>query len=257
MKKIKKVLNRDRFKTDYDMNASDEYIVAKNELVSLFKANVIDNRLKIDNLFLYSDPKLISRLLFFNEIYKKLLDIPGYIFEFGTRYGNFASALMSMRDIYEPYNRNRKIIACDTFEGLKGITKKDNIYKSNDFSTPKNYEKYLEKLLAIKEKFGALPNVKRYEILKGDASLTVKNFLKKNKETVIAMAFFDMDIYKPTKDVLKTILPYLVKGSILIFDDAICELSSGETEAIREVFDLNKIKLRRWQYNSRIVYFEI
>ena len=66
-----------------------------------------------------------------------------------------------------------------------------------------------------------------------------------------------MDIYKPTKDVLKTILPYLVKGSILIFDDAICELSSGETEAIREVFDLNKIKLRRWQYNSRIVYFEI
>ena len=131
-----------------------------------------------------------------------------------------------MRDIYEPYNRNRKIIACDTFEGLKGITKKDNIYKSNDFSTPKNYEKYLEKLLAIKEKFGALPNVKRYEILKGDASLTVKNFLKKNKETVIAMAFFDMDIYKPTKDVLKTILPYLVKGSILIFDDAICELSS-------------------------------
>ena len=91
MKKIKKVLNRDRFKTDYDMNASDEYIVAKNELVSLFKANVIDNRLKIDNLF------LLYYQLLFNEIYKKLLDIPGYIFEFGTRYGNFASALMSMR----------------------------------------------------------------------------------------------------------------------------------------------------------------
>ena len=29
MKKIKKVLNRDRFKTDYDMNASDEYIGKK------------------------------------------------------------------------------------------------------------------------------------------------------------------------------------------------------------------------------------
>ena len=42
-------------------------ILVKNELVSLFKANVIDNRLKIDNLFLYSDPKLISRLLFLTK----------------------------------------------------------------------------------------------------------------------------------------------------------------------------------------------
>ena len=252
-----KKLNRDNFSTDYDMNASNEYIKAKNELSEMFKSDIIDPRIKIDNIFLYSDPKLISRLLFFNEMYKKILDIPGYIFEFGTRYGNFASALMSMRDIYEPYNRNRKIIACDTFQGLKGITNKDNIYKSNDFSTPENYEVHLEKLLGLKEKFGALPNVRRFEVLKGDASLTVKNFLKKNKETIIAMAFFDMDIYKPTKEVLKTILPYLVKGSLLVFDDAICELSSGETEAIKEVFDLNKIELRRWQYNSRIVFFEI
>ena len=44
-----------------------------------------------------------------------------------------------------------------------------------------------------KENFGALPHCKRYEILKGDASKTVKNFLQKNKETVISMAFFDMD----------------------------------------------------------------
>jgi hypothetical protein len=254
---MQKSHNRKRFKTDYDMNASDEYIDAKNSMCELFKSKIIEDRFKIDNIFLYSDPKLLSRLLFFNEMYKKLLDIPGYIFEFGTRYGNFSSALISMRDIYEPYNRNRKIIACDTFEGLKGITSKDNIYKSSDFSTPKNYEKYLEKLFSVKEKFGALSNVKRYEILKGDASVTVKKFLKENKETIIAMAFFDMDIYKPTKDVLKTIVPYLVKGSILVFDDAICELSSGETEAIKEVFDLNKIRLRRWQYNSRIVYFEL
>tara|TARA_B100001989_G_scaffold253194_1_gene238767 strand:+ start:10562 stop:11326 length:765 start_codon:yes stop_codon:yes gene_type:complete len=252
------IINRKKFKTDYDMFASDNYIVAKNKLTQLFKSKVIEDRIKIDNLFLFTDPKLISRLLFFNFIYQKILNIPGYIFEFGTRYGNFASALVSMRDIYEPYNRTRKIIACDTFEGLKNITKKkDKIYKSSDFKTPEMYEEYLDEIFKSKENFGALPHCKRYEILKGDASKTVKNFLQKNKETVISMAFFDMDIYKPTKDVLKLIKPCLVKGSILVFDDAICELSTGETEAIKETFDLNKIELRRWQYNSRIVYFEI
>ena len=70
-----------------------------------------------------------------------------------------------------------------------------------------------------------MPHHKRYEILKGDASKTVKKFLNDNRETVISLAFFDMDIYKPTKNVLNIIKPYLTKGSILVFDDAICELS--------------------------------
>lgn len=251
-------VNRKNFQNDYDMFASDDYVEAKNNLTNLFSSNVIDDRIKIDNLFLFSDPKLLSRLLFFNFIYQKILDVPGYIFEFGTRYGNFAAALASLRDIYEPYNRTRKIIACDTFKGLANLTKgKDNIYKAGDFKTPDKYENYLSEIFMCKEKFSALPHCKRHEILKGDASNSVINFLKKNKETIIAMAFFDMDIYKPTKKVLKAIIPNLVKGSILVFDDAICELSTGETEAIKETFNLNTIRLKRWQYNSRIVYFEI
>ena len=60
------IINRKKFKTDYDMFASDNYIVAKNKLTQLFKSKVIEDRIKIDNLFLFTDPKLISRLLFFN-----------------------------------------------------------------------------------------------------------------------------------------------------------------------------------------------
>ena len=41
------------------------------------------------------------------------------------------------------------------------------------------YEEYLDEIFKSKENFGALPHCKRYEILKGDASKTVKNFLRK------------------------------------------------------------------------------
>ena len=61
-------VNRKNFQNDYDMFASDDYVEAKNNLTKLFSSNVIDDRIKIDNLFLFSDPKLLSRLLFFNFI---------------------------------------------------------------------------------------------------------------------------------------------------------------------------------------------
>ena len=42
------IINRKKFKTDYDMFASDNYIVAKNKLTQLFKSKVIEDRIKID-----------------------------------------------------------------------------------------------------------------------------------------------------------------------------------------------------------------
>lgn len=58
-------VNRKNFQNDYDMFASDDYVEAKNNLTKLFSSNVIDDRIKIDNLFLFSDPKLLSRTPFF------------------------------------------------------------------------------------------------------------------------------------------------------------------------------------------------
>lgn len=64
-------VNRKNFQNDYDMFASDDYVEAKNNLTKLFSSNVIDDRIKIDNLFLFSDPKLLSRLLFLILFTKK------------------------------------------------------------------------------------------------------------------------------------------------------------------------------------------
>jgi hypothetical protein len=59
------------------------------------------------------------------------------------------------------------------------------------------------------------------------------------------MAIFDMDVYKPTRDVLELILPRLTKGSLLVFDELNDETFPGETRAVDEVLGLNNIRLRQ------------
>ena len=61
----------------------------------------------------------ITRILYYNEIYKKILDKPGVIMEFGVQYGESLSTLIKLRGVYEPYNYNRKIIGFDTFVGFR------------------------------------------------------------------------------------------------------------------------------------------
>jgi hypothetical protein len=54
-----------------------------------------------------------------------------------------------------------------------------------------------------------------------------------------------MDLYKPTRDVLETILPRLTRGSVLVFDELNCPRFPGETTALAEVLGLDNLRLRR------------
>ena len=129
--------------------------------------------------------------------------------------------------------------------------------KTGDLSVPKNYYDYLSQLLGHLEKFNPVSHIKKHELIKGDATKSIKKFLKKNPQTIISLAFFDFDIYKPTKICLKAILPHLIKGSVLVFDELNDKVSPGETAALKEVFKLHKVKLKRYRYSTRISYFVV
>lgn len=242
-------------KTAFDFFGSSDYRKNKHELYKILEKADIDGVRKLDNLALFFDPKYLSRILFFNFIYNKILEVPGYILELGCQYGSTAALLQSLRDVYEPFNRTRKIFAFDTFNGLKGVTKKDKNLSHGDFKTTNNYEILLDKILGIKENFGALPHYKRIKIYKGDVNKTFDKFLKENPETVLSLVFFDMDIYKPTVQILNKIKNHITKGSVIVFDEVCDELSPGETIALKETIGLKNINLKRWQYNSRLTYF--
>lgn len=180
--------------------------------------------------------------------------------EFGVRWGQNLSILVAIRAMFEPYNVKRKIVGFDTFEGFEGTTKtdgKDTLYKKGGLSLPKNYQLYINKLLEVQEKFNPISHIKKYEIVKGDASRTLRKYLDREKHTIVAFAFFDMDIYKPTKDCLKILTKYLTKGSIIAFDELNCDYAKSITPALKEVFDIKTIEIKRFSHISKISYFTI
>ena len=187
----------------------------------------------------------ITRILYYNEIYKKILDKPGVIMEFGVQYGGSLSTLIKLRGVYEPYNYNRKIIGFDTFMGFRNKLSKEEKklgWKKGDYSVVRNFEKILEKFLHLEESNSPLNWLKKFELVKGDASKSFEKYLKDNPHTVIGMAIFDMDVYYPTKKILETIKPRLFKGSILVFDELNHKSFPGETLAVMESIGLNNLR---------------
>jgi hypothetical protein len=81
--------------------------------------------------------------------------------------------------------------------------------------------------------------------MKGDASQTISAYLNAHPETIIAMAYFDLDIYAPTKACLEAIRPHLTRNTVLAFDELNCPEFPGETRALAEVFGLGNFAIRR------------
>lgn len=237
---------------------SDHENDVREEFVELFKKSPLPDDAIIPNLGLFLNSKTLSRILFMEFLYRQALDVQGVIMDFGTRWGQNMSLFAALRAIYEPYNRHKKIIGFDTFEGFPGISEKDGsseMIELGNISVTDNYLEYLDQLMKCQEGDNPLNHIKKYDFVVGDAIKGIYKYLEQYPETIVALAFFDFDLYEPTKVCLEAIKPRLVKGTVLGFDELNDHDSPGETAALMEVFDLNTIKLRRYRYASRVSYF--
>lgn len=245
-------------KTGVKSYSSEKEENTKQTLTELFKQCPIPEDQIFSNLGLFLNSKDLSRILFMDHIYKQIIDVQGVVMDFGTRWGQNMAIFTSLRGMYEPFNRHKKVIGFDTFKGFPKLSPKDGgseLMKLGNVSVTAKFEEYLDQILKCHEYANPLSHIKKYEIIKGDASIEIKKYLKEFPETIIALAYFDFDIYLPTKDCLQAIKPRLVKGSILAFDELNDHDSPGETAALMEVFGLNNIRLKRYQHTSRTSYF--
>ncbi len=231
--------------------ASREERNNRSQFFQTFLNNAIPEDEQLANIGLFLKRQELMKILFFNDLYPKIMKTHGVIMELGTRWGQNLVTLSNLRAIYEPYNYNRKIIGFDTFQGFLNISEEDGtneIIKKGAFSVTKEYEKQLNDILNYHEKESPLSHIKKHEIIKGDAVKTLKKYLKDNPQTIIAFAYFDFDLYEPTVECLKLIKKHLVKGSILGFDELNDPKFPGETVALEEVLGLNNISIERNQY---------
>ncbi|MDD4869478.1 MAG: crotonobetainyl-CoA--carnitine CoA-transferase [Kiritimatiellae bacterium] len=227
-------------------------------MVTMLRACPVPDDELFLNIGMFLTPQTLSRVLFMDFLYRSILNIQGVVIDFGCRWGQNSSIFIACRGIYEPFNRIRKVIAFDTFQGHARMSPKDKAtMKKGDYSVAAGYEKYLDSLLAYQEQESPISHVKKYEIVKGDASKTIHKYLKDNPETVVALAYFDFDVYKPTYDCLLAIKDRMTKGTVLGFDELIEPACPGETLALKEVLGLSRYSIKRSQYNARSSYLVI
>jgi hypothetical protein len=205
------------------------------------------------NLGLYASRMQLSRLLLMDRLYRMIVPVHGVVMEFGVRWGQNMALFANLRGMYEPYNYNRRIVGFDTFSGFQSVSDKDGAtVTTGDYAVADDYVPYLSELLEQHESDSPIAHKRKFELVVGDATVTIHDYLARQPETVVALAYFDFDIYQPTKACLEAILPRLTKGSVLAFDELNCPEFPGETLAVMETVGLLTYGLRRDPQNPLV-----
>jgi hypothetical protein len=238
-------------------STSDE-VARKNAMAERLRQSPIPNGELMDNLGLYLTRQNLSRLLFMRDLYEQIVPVHGVVMEFGVRWGQNLSLFSNLRGMYEPFNYNRRIIGFDTFAGFPSVSREDGGgVSTGDYAVSADYVSHLDDVLTLHQENSPIPHKKKYDLVQGDATKALPAYLEQHPETIVALAYFDFDVYAPTKSCLEALLPHCTRGTVLGFDELNCPEFPGETTAVQEVLGLSKYALRRSPHSPLTSYLVI
>lgn len=220
----------------------------------VFKHSPDSIETKLHNFPKYIRRQDLTRLLARYEIFQKILRVKGSIIECGVYRGFGIMAWANFSAIIEPTNLTRRIYGFDTFSGFPLSSEKDqNIFRTAE-PGELHSDSYNEliKLIRIYDSNRFLGHVKKVELIKGDATKTVPEFIKKNQHLVVSLLFLDFDLYEPTKIAIEHFLPRMPKGAIIAFDELDNPIWPGETMGLLETLGINKLKIERVEFDPYI-----
>jgi hypothetical protein len=233
------------------VRGSEREIRAREAILELFKDSPIPDDELLVNLGAYLRSTQLAKILYLNELYQLIEDLPGVIIEFGVWWGANLALFESFRSVYEPYNWTRKVVGFDTFQGYPAVGEKDGTSPHaavGGYTVSEGYQEYLSQLLAAHEADNVMSHIQKYELVAGDVNETVDRWFEANPQTIVALAYFDVALYEPTKKCLEAIRPHLARGSVLAMDELGSADFPGETIALKEVLGIDKYTLKRSRF---------
>ncbi len=186
-----------------------------------------------NGFYLTSEKNRIYKLLTQYEIYKKIKNIRGDIYEFGVFKGSSLIRLLTFNAFIDKYKR--KFYAFDNFGSFPVSKYKYEKKFINKFENNSGYGLHKNKL----ENFLNEKKFKNFKLIKGNILKTLPKFLEKNNAK-IALLHIDLDVYDPTYLVLDKLYKHVVKNGIIMFDDY--NTIKGETKAVDDFYSINSIK---------------
>lgn len=216
---------------------------------------------KLKNFEKFVSRQSLSRFLVRYELFKKIKNIKGSIVECGVHYGGGLMAWAKLSSALEPYAIHRKIIGFDTFDGFPELSNEDKISENHDELKDggfKSHNLIYDELIECIDEFDKnrfLNQFKKVELVKGDANITIPQYIEDNQHLIISLLFLDFDIYQPTRTALENFLNRMPKGAVLAFDEVNNVYWKGETIAMLEYFQsLNKLELKKFNFDPNIAY---
>jgi hypothetical protein len=232
-----------------ETHASDAQLDARTELQDLYQQSPLPVDELMGNLGLYIRGSALVKFLVINDLYVRIRNIPGAIVEFGSWWGQNLVLFENLRAIYEPFNKTRRIIAFDTYEGYQHFSDQDvegETFAEGGYAVGSEYRDYLERLLSVHEANNVLGHIRdQHSLVAGDVTETAPAYFRDHPETTVALAYFDMGLYEPTKAGLLAIKPQLVPGSVILLDEFSWPDAKGETIAFREVFGGERYRIEQ------------
>ena len=215
---------------------------------------------KLSNFSKYVRRQSIARFLVQHEIFKRQLKVKGSIVECGVHNGGGVMAWAKLSSTLEPYNYHRKVIGFDTFCGFPSISEIDREnpeVKEGMFAEDYDTFSELSDVVAEYNENRFIKNIEKVELVKGDANITIPQYINENKHLLVSLLYLDFDVYEPTVTALKNFLPRMPKGAIVAFDEVNNKDWPGETMALLEQFDVNKFELECFPYEPNISFIQL
>ncbi len=178
---------------------------------------------------LTSHPTRMAKLLAHYELYRSIVGLPGHVVECGVYKGASLIRFATFRHILESPD-SRKIIGFDAFGKFPPQSDADDAAFIERLENDGGDGIPLDEL----ERVFAHKAYTNYEFVRGDICETLPRYLADHPEFRIALLHVDVDVYKPTADILSSLYPRIVPGGVLILDDY--GIVSGATRAVDEYF---------------------
>jgi hypothetical protein len=197
-----------------------------------------------NGFYLTARESRMARALAHYELFKQVICVPGEIVECGVFKGVSFMRFMMFMNLFEPQNA-RKIIGFDSF----------------DFFPDTNYEADKNELNLFKEETGGKSiskehlehyikekGHKNFELVKGDILETVPAYVKAHPELKIALLNIDTDIFEPANVIIEHLVPKVVKGGIIVFDDY--GIFPGETKVADDFCERTGYRLKKFPFSK-------
>ena len=151
------------------------------------------------------------------EVYESVLSLPGEVAEFGTYKAASLIRLATFRDIAES-GQSRRIVAFDAFGAFP--TPKETA-SDDEVAFVERFEAEGGQGLSVEETEAALAakGFTNIELVAGDISATLPDYLRQHPELRLALVHIDVDLHDVTRLVLEMTGSLLVRGGAFMLDD--------------------------------------